>query len=220
MPHCVTFSWFSIDVKLQPQYHTFTTCYDVWNKAKRVYSNDVHRLYNVVFNLIIVKLENNDIQRYLGKLDCLIVDFESLIPFSNDADQDVERDKFFMVLALVGLPTEFDSVRNQILYGTVVPPYDTISEQLLCLSVPHMFGHSPVHPIDSFTFYSQSSYCGGQSGNRGGYRGQRSRCNFHPRYGHTKAKCLGKARQHYKTTNIAQVISPNHQMRFHFCCCL
>ena len=78
---------FSIDVKLQPQYYAFTTCYDVWNKVKRVYSNDVYRLYNVVSNLTTVKLENIDIQTYFGKLDCVIADFESLMPFANDVDK-------------------------------------------------------------------------------------------------------------------------------------
>ncbi|KAJ1421323.1 Zinc finger, CCHC-type superfamily [Sesbania bispinosa] len=201
--------WFSIDVKLQPQYQAFTTCYDVWNKANKVYSNDVHCLYNVVSNLITVKLENHDIQTYLGKLDRLIADFDALMPFTNDADKHAEqRGKFFMVLALVGLPPEFDSVRNQILSGTVVPSYDTVSEQLLRLSVPHMFGHSPVPPTNSSAFYSHSSYRGGRGGICGGYRGQRPRCNFCQRYGHTEAECRTKARQQPKTANIAQVISP------------
>jgi len=38
-----------------------------------------------------------------------------------------------MVLALVGLPPKFDSVCNQILSGTVVPSYETGSEQVLRL---------------------------------------------------------------------------------------
>jgi len=81
------------------EYHAFTTCYDVWNKAKRVYSNDVHCLYNVVSNLIIVKLENNDIQTYLGELDHLIADFELLMPFTNDAVKHAEqRGKFLWFL--------------------------------------------------------------------------------------------------------------------------
>ncbi|KAJ1407731.1 Retrovirus-related Pol polyprotein from transposon TNT 1-94 [Sesbania bispinosa] len=138
-----------------------------------------YRLYNVVSNLISVKLENHDIQTYLGKLDRLIVDFDALMPFTNDADKHVEqREKFFMVLALVGLPPESDYVLNQILSGTVGPPYDTVSEQLLRLSVPHMFRHSPVPPTNSFAFYSYSSYRGGRSGIRGGYRGQRPSLQF------------------------------------------
>jgi len=63
------------------------------------------------------------------------------MPFTNDADKHVEqRGKFYMILALVGLPLEFNSIGNQILSNIVVPSYDTISEQLLCLLIPHMFG--------------------------------------------------------------------------------
>lgn len=105
--------WFSIAPNLQPQYQAFTTCYDVWTKAKKVYSNNIHRLYSVVLNLIFVKLENMDVQSYLGKLDHLIADFQTPMPFASDATAHAEqRSKFFMVLALAGLPPELDSVRN------------------------------------------------------------------------------------------------------------
>ncbi|KAK6150524.1 hypothetical protein DH2020_015456 [Rehmannia glutinosa] len=123
--------WFSIALNLQPQYQAFKTCYDVWTKAKKVYSNDVHRLYSVVSNLISIKLENMDMQTYLGKLDHLIADFDTLMPFVSDAATHAEqRSKFFMVLALPGLPPELDSVRNQILSGSSVPSCDIVSEQL------------------------------------------------------------------------------------------
>ena len=49
-----------------------------------------------------------------------------------------------MVMALKGLPSELESVRNQILSGTIVPNYDTLSEELLRLTTPHAFG--PVSP--------------------------------------------------------------------------
>ncbi|KAJ1404577.1 hypothetical protein SESBI_26453 [Sesbania bispinosa] len=66
--------WFSIDSKLQTQYRSFKTCYDVWTKSKKVYSNDINRLYTVVSNLISVKKQDMDMQSYLSKLDSLIVD--------------------------------------------------------------------------------------------------------------------------------------------------
>jgi len=65
-----------------------------------------------------------------------------------------------------------------------------------------MFGHSPVPPTDSFAFYSQSSYQGGRSGIRDGYRGHCPRCNFCQQYGHTEVECHTKARQQHKTANI------------------
>ena len=49
--------------------------------------------------------------------------------FSTDVtQQEADRGKSFMVLALVGLPTELDSVRNQILANLGVPTMDTIFE--------------------------------------------------------------------------------------------
>lgn len=52
--------WFSIDPSLQPSYQAFDICYDVWSKAKKVYSNDVHHIYSVITNMLSTKLENMD----------------------------------------------------------------------------------------------------------------------------------------------------------------
>jgi len=96
---------------------------------------------------------------------------------ASDVDKHVEQcGKFFMVNALAGLPLEF--VLNQILSDIVVPSYDTTSEQLLRLSIPHMFGQSTILSTNPFAFYSHSTSQGGRSGNCGGYRGQRPHCNF------------------------------------------
>ena len=184
--------WFSIDGKLQLQYQAFTTCYVVWNKAKRLYSNDVHRIYKVVSNLISIKLENHDIQTYLGKLDHLIADFDALMPITNDADKHAkQRGMFFVVLAVVGFSLEFDFALNQILFCIVVPSYDTVSEQLLRLFVPYMFGEFSKLLTNSFAFYS---YCR-WSGNCGGYNGQRPRCNYCQWYNHIEANCRTTAQK-------------------------
>ncbi|GAU23269.1 hypothetical protein TSUD_281620 [Trifolium subterraneum] len=87
---------------------------DVWAKAKKTYSNDVNRLYKVVSDPISMKKEDMDMQSYLGKLDSLIADFDALMPFTDSADKHAEqRGKFFMVLALAGLPPELDSLLLQ-----------------------------------------------------------------------------------------------------------
>jgi hypothetical protein len=65
--------WYSIDAKLQAQFRSFKTCYDVWAKAKKTYSYDVNRLYKVVSDLISMKKEDMDMQSYVGKLDSLIL---------------------------------------------------------------------------------------------------------------------------------------------------
>jgi predicted GNAT family acetyltransferase len=180
-----TVLWFSIAPNLQAQYQAFTTCYEVWEKAKKVFSNDVHRLYSVVLSLNSLKLENMDMQAYLSKLDSLKANFTSLMPFTSDATAHAEqRSKFFMIMALVGLPPELDSVRNQILSGSTVPDYDSVSEQLLRLATPHAFGPaSTPSPTESSALASHYRGRGGRNGGRGGQR-HSIRCNYCTRYGH------------------------------------
>jgi len=50
-------------------------------------------LYNVVSNLNFVKLEDYDIQTYLGKL--LIAEFDALMSFTNNAHRHAERGNFY-----------------------------------------------------------------------------------------------------------------------------
>ena len=54
------------------------TCYDVWTKAKKVYSNDAHRFYSVLTSLMNIKLENMDMQTYLNKLDHLTAEYSTV----------------------------------------------------------------------------------------------------------------------------------------------
>ncbi|CAJ2674085.1 unnamed protein product [Trifolium pratense] len=206
--------WYSIDAKLQAQFRSFKTCYDVWAKAKKTYSNDVNRLYKVVSNLISMKKDDMDMQSYVGKLDSLIADFDALMPFTDNVDKHAEqRGKFFMVLALAGLPPELDSVRNQILSSATVPSYDTVCEQLLRLSA-HTPAAIPVStslnvPVDSTALVSNYYQRGGRGGGRGNNR-HRSRCTFCNRIGHIEAECRTKANQlQPKVVNVAQIEASN-----------
>lgn len=44
-----------------------------------------------------------------------------------------------MIMTLIRFPPELDFIRNQILLGSTVPDYESVSEQLLRLSTPHAF---------------------------------------------------------------------------------
>lgn len=138
---CALCYGFSIAPNLQPQYQALSTFYEVWEKAKKNVSNDDHRLYSVILQLNYMKLGNMDMQAYLSKLDALKANFTILIPFTIYATTHVEqRSKYFMVMALIRLPPEQDSVCNQILSGSTIRTYDKVSEQLLHLAIPHAFG--------------------------------------------------------------------------------
>ncbi|KAK2427440.1 hypothetical protein QL285_026022 [Trifolium repens] len=124
-----------------------------------------------------------------------------------------QRGKFFMVLALAGLPPDLDSVRNQILSSAAVPSYDTVCEQLLRLSTP-----TPAAPtvaashnmsVDSTALVSNSYQRGGRGGGRRNNR-YRSHCDYCNRYGHIEAECRTKANQlQPKVVNVAQIEASN-----------
>lgn len=92
------------------------------------------------------------------------------MPFTESSDKHAEqRGKFFMVLALAGLTSDLDSVRNQILSSAIVPSYDMVSEQLLRLSAPSASTQvpaSPNLPVDSIALVSNSNQRGGKRGGR------------------------------------------------------
>jgi len=120
--------WFFLALNLQSQNQDFTTSYDVWTKAKKVYSNDVHHFYGVLTSLMNIKLKNMDMQTYFGKLDRLIVEYSTLMPFTIDAKTFYKQHKqFFMVVALAGLTLDLEATRNQILLNPMVPTYNLVS---------------------------------------------------------------------------------------------
>ncbi|RVW70963.1 Retrovirus-related Pol polyprotein from transposon RE1 [Vitis vinifera] len=103
-------------------------------------------------------------------------EFLTLMPFTNGTEaQQIQIDKFFMVLTLIGLRPDLESIRDQILASPSVPSIDDVFAHLLRLSSTQTLltdGSS-----DSSVLASQTNSQGGRSGNRG--RGQRPQCTYY-----------------------------------------
>ncbi|RVW50235.1 Retrovirus-related Pol polyprotein from transposon TNT 1-94 [Vitis vinifera] len=92
-------------------------------------------------------------------------EFLTLMPFTNGAEaQQIQTDKFFMVLTLIGLRPDLESVRDQILASPSVPSLDDVFARLLRLSSTQTL--STDGPLDSSVLASQTNSRGGRSGNR------------------------------------------------------
>ncbi|RVW33226.1 hypothetical protein CK203_081121 [Vitis vinifera] len=85
-----------------------------------------------------------------------------------------EIDKFFMVLMLIGLRPDLETVRDQILGSSFIPFLDDVFARLLCISSTQTLLSD--NTSDSSVLVSQTNYRGGRSGNRG--RGQRPHCTY------------------------------------------
>lgn len=88
------------------------------------------------------------------------------MPFTNGAINHAEQhNKFFMIMALVELPPELDSVRNKIFSGSIILDYETFSEQMLRLATSHDFG--PVSTPSTIKSPTLASHYHGRGRNRG-----------------------------------------------------
>ncbi|RVW57293.1 hypothetical protein CK203_079257 [Vitis vinifera] len=84
--------------------------------AKGLYTNDIQRFYKVVSDIVHVRQQDMDLSTYIGRIASLKEEFLTLMPFTNGAEaQQIQTDKFFMVLTLIGLRPDLESVRDQFL---------------------------------------------------------------------------------------------------------
>ena len=127
-----------------------------------------------------------DLSTYIGRIASLKEEFLTLMPFTNGAEaQQIQTDKFFMVLTLIGLRPNLEPVGDQILASPSVPSLDDVFARLLRLSSTQTL--STDGPSDSSVLASQTNSRGGRSGNRG--RGQRPQCTYCNKLRHTRDHC-------------------------------
>uniref|UniRef100_A0A0V0I2B6 Putative ovule protein n=1 Tax=Solanum chacoense TaxID=4108 RepID=A0A0V0I2B6_SOLCH len=105
-----------------PLFRPFQTCYLVWEKARALYTNDISRFYDVISCMTNLKKQESDMSTYLGQVQAVMEEFETLMPVTTDVQKQQEhRQTLFLVLTLAGLPTDHDSVRDQILASPTIP---------------------------------------------------------------------------------------------------
>ena len=146
-----------------------------------------------------------DLSTYIGRLASLKEEFLTLMPFTNGVEaQQIQTDKLFMVLTLIGLRPNLESVQDQILASPSVPSLDDVFARLLRLSSTQTL--STDGPSDSSVLASQTNSRGGHSGNWG--RGQRPQCTYCNKLGHTRDRCYQLHGWPPRTAHIAQSTDP------------
>ena len=76
-----------------------------------------------------------NLSTYIGQIASLKEEFLTVMPLTTDVgDQRTQIDKFFMVLTLIGLRSDLETVRDQILGSSSVPSLDDVFARLLRIS--------------------------------------------------------------------------------------
>ncbi|RVW47859.1 hypothetical protein CK203_092917 [Vitis vinifera] len=85
-------------------------------EAKGLYTNDIQRLYKVASAIVHLSQQDLDLSTYIGQIASLKEEFLTVMPLTPDVGaQQIQLDKFFMVLTLIGLRPDLESIRDQIL---------------------------------------------------------------------------------------------------------
>ncbi|RVW76761.1 Retrovirus-related Pol polyprotein from transposon RE2 [Vitis vinifera] len=89
-----------------------------WRKIdaqlKRLYTNDIQRLYKVASSIVNVRQQDMDLSTYIGQIASLKEEFLTMMPLTTDVrDQRTQIDKFFMVLTFIGLRPDLETLHGR-----------------------------------------------------------------------------------------------------------
>ncbi|RVW25919.1 Retrovirus-related Pol polyprotein from transposon RE2 [Vitis vinifera] len=193
--------WQWVDPKILLHFPAYKTCFKFWTQAKGLYTNDIQRLYKVASAIVHISQQDLDLSTYIGQIAYLKEEFLIVMPLTPDAGaQQIQLDKFFMVLTLIGLHPDLEPVCDQILGSSSVPSLDDVFARLLRISSTQTLPFDSTS--DSSVLVSQTSSRGGRSGTRG--RGQRPHCTYCNKLGHTRDRCYKLHGRPPRTTHVAQ----------------
>ena len=155
----------------------------------------------MVSAIVNIRQQDTDLSNYIGQIASLKEEFLTLMPLTSDVGvQQTQIDKFFMVLTLIGLRLDFETVRDQILGSPSVPSLDDVFARLLRISSTQTLPFDSTS--DSFVLVSQTNLRGGCSGNRS--RGQRPHCTYCNKLGHTRDRCYQLHGRPPRTAHVVQ----------------
>ena len=76
--------WQSVDPKILLHFRAYKICFKFWNQAKWLYTNDIQRLYKVVYSIVNVRQQDMDLSTYIGQIASLKEEFLTVMPLTTD----------------------------------------------------------------------------------------------------------------------------------------
>ena len=197
----------SIDAKTLYNIGAYKTCYTLWNQVKKLYTNDIQRLYRVISSIANLKQLGMDISYYGGRMSAFKDELISILPKSTNTETSLSKmDRVFMIILLLNLGPDFENIREQILTRAVIPDFDEALARLLRhTSTSTQSMRSEITP-DTSVMVSQSLSRGDSRGGRGSNqgRGQCPQCTYCHKLGHTRDRCYQLHGQPPRTAHLAQ----------------
>ncbi|KAL6335910.1 hypothetical protein AAG906_003535 [Vitis piasezkii] len=99
-------------------------------------------------HLVTQRQQDMDLSTYIDQIASLKEELLTVMPLTTDVgDQRIQIDKFFIVLTLIGLRPDLETVRDQILGSSSVPSLDDVFARLLDAVVTEVEANVFIAPI-------------------------------------------------------------------------
>ena len=158
----------SIDAKTLYNIGAYNTCYTLWNQVKKLYTNDIQRLYWVISSISNLKQLGMDISSYGGQMSALKDELISILPKSTNTETFLSKmDRVFMIILLLNPGPDFENIREQILTGVVIPNFDEALARLLRHTSTATQSMRYEITLNTYVMVSQSLSQGDSSGGHG-----------------------------------------------------
>ena len=129
-----------------------------------------------------------ELSSFVRSMAALKNEFSSILPKSTNAKTSLSKtNQVFMILTLIKLEIEFDSIQKQILTGSTIPSFDDVFAQLLRHSSITTQSQLSEVTLDTLVMLSQSHPRSDSRSVYGGNRdmGQHPQCTYCNHVGHT-----------------------------------
>ncbi|RZB75887.1 Ubiquitin carboxyl-terminal hydrolase 14 [Glycine soja] len=158
-------------------------------EGQEIFVNDIQSLFDATMKVIALKQTSHGMIAHVGKARAAVEELRKFLVADSLEEVNRKLDKFYMVLILRSLHSDFDHVRDQVLARDQVPSMDSLITRLL--RVPHLLkDENPADGVETSAM-AASRGRGGSRNNRGGCsgRGGRPHCTYCKRMGHTQENC-------------------------------
>ena len=132
--------WQSVEPDVLEILRSFKTCHSFWKKAQEIFANDIQSLFDATMKVTALKQTSHNMIAHIGKARAVVEELKRFLVADSLEEVNRKLDKFYMVLILRSLHSDFDHVRDQVLAGDQVPSMDSLITRLL--RVPHVLGEA------------------------------------------------------------------------------
>jgi len=123
--------WQSVEPNVLEIHRSFKTCRSFCEKAQDIFANDIQSLFDATMKVTNLKQISHDMIAHMGKARAIVEELKRFLVVDSLEEVNRKLDKFYMVLILRSLYSDFDHVHDQVLVGDQVPSMDSLITRLL-----------------------------------------------------------------------------------------